>query len=86
MPNHVLLLGAGFSRNWGAPLSAEVADSLLQEVGDDAQLQSLLKQHSKNFENALSEVQRQYLHRRHPPRQSSDLIACKALLQPCSNG
>jgi len=61
MPNHVLLLGAGFSRNWGAPLAAEVANSLLQEVGDDAHLQALLRHHSKNFESALSEVQLQYL-------------------------
>jgi hypothetical protein len=62
MPNHVLLLGAGFSSNWGGPLAAEVANSLLQEVGGDAHLQALLREHSKNFENALSEVQRQYLH------------------------
>ncbi len=62
MPNHVLLLGAGFSRNWGAPLAAEVANSLLEEVGNDGPSQNLLRQHSKNFENALSEVQRQYLH------------------------
>jgi hypothetical protein len=61
MPNHVLLLGAGFSHNWGAPLAGEVADSLLQVVGDDAHLQALLKQHARNFENALSEVQRQFV-------------------------
>jgi len=61
MPKHVLLLGAGFSRNWGAPLAAEVANSLLEEIGNDGPLQTLLRQHSKNFENALSEVQRQYL-------------------------
>lgn len=62
MPNHVLLLGAGFSRNWNAPLAAEIANSLLEQVGGDAHLQSLLRRHSKNFENALSEVQRDYLH------------------------
>jgi hypothetical protein len=62
MPNYVLLLGAGFSRNWDAPLAAEVANSLLQEVTDDAHLQALLRRHSRNFENALSEVQREYLH------------------------
>jgi hypothetical protein len=62
MPNHVLLLGAGFSRNWDAPLAAEVANALLQEVGNDGQLQTLLRQHSKNFENALSDVQQEYLH------------------------
>jgi hypothetical protein len=62
MPNHVLLLGAGFSRNWNAPLAAEVANSLLEEVRVDAHLQALLQRHSKNFETALSEVQRDYLH------------------------
>jgi hypothetical protein len=62
MPNHVLLLGAGFSRNWGAPLAAEVANSLLEQVGNDGHLQALLTRHSKNFENALSEAQRDYLH------------------------
>ena len=62
MPDHVLLLGAGFSRNWNAPLAAEVANSLLEQVGGDAHLQTLLRRHSKNFENALSEVQRDYLH------------------------
>jgi hypothetical protein len=62
MPNHVLLLGAGFSRNWNAPLAAEVTNSLLEQVGGDGHLQALLRRHPKNFENALSEVQRDYLH------------------------
>ena len=59
--NHVLLLGAGFSHNWNAPLASEVANSLLQEVGSDAELQRLLTQHGRNFENALSEVQRGFI-------------------------
>lgn len=59
--NHILLLGAGFSHNWNAPLANEVANSLLQEVGGDAYLQRLLTQHGRNFENALSEVQRDYI-------------------------
>jgi hypothetical protein len=40
MPNHVLLLGAGFSRNWHAPLAAEVANSLLLQLEGDAHLQA----------------------------------------------
>jgi hypothetical protein len=68
MPSsHILLLGAGFSRNWGAPLAGEVAGNLLQAIGSDAQLQALLKQHDKNFENALSEIQRQYLQSQNLP-------------------
>jgi hypothetical protein len=62
MPNHVLLLGAGFSRNWNAPLASEVTISLLEQVGGDAYLRALLRRHSNNFENALSEVQRDHLH------------------------
>jgi hypothetical protein len=46
----------------GCPLAAEVANSLLGDLADDAHLQALLRQHSPNFENALSEVQREYLH------------------------
>jgi hypothetical protein len=62
MPDtHILLLGAGFSRNWNAPLAGEVASSLLQAVGGDPYLQELLKRYEKNFENALSEVQREFL-------------------------
>ncbi|MGO9011146.1 MAG: SIR2 family protein [Bryobacteraceae bacterium] len=55
--NTVVLLGAGFSRNWGAPLASEVASSLLQQVGDDHYLRKLLTKHEKNFEDALSEIQ-----------------------------
>jgi hypothetical protein len=62
MPHHVLLLGAGFSRNWNAPLVAKVANSLLEQVGGDAHLQAVLRRRSNNFENALSEVQQEYLH------------------------
>jgi hypothetical protein len=58
---NILLIGARFSRNWNAPLASEVASSLLQAVGSDPDLQALLKQHEKNFENARSEIQRQYL-------------------------
>jgi hypothetical protein len=57
---NILLLGAGFSYNWGGPLASEIAASLLSRVGSDPELQRLLKQHDKNFENALSQVQRDY--------------------------
>jgi hypothetical protein len=59
--SNLLLLGAGFSYNWDAPLAKEVADFLLQTVGGDPHLQALLKQDENNFENALSEVQRDYI-------------------------
>jgi hypothetical protein len=59
--NKILLLGAGFSHNWHAPLSREVANSLLQAVGNDARLQEVLKRYEKNFESALSEIQRDFI-------------------------
>jgi hypothetical protein len=60
MANNVILLGAGFSRNWGAPLAREVAGSLIQSVGDEGYLEALLRRHDENFETALTEVQQDY--------------------------
>jgi hypothetical protein len=57
----ILLLGAGFSHNWNAPLASEVANSLLQAVGDDAHLQEVLKRYERNYESALSDIQREYI-------------------------
>lgn len=41
---HYLLIGAGFSRNWGVPLSEEITGSLLGKLHDDAQLANTLRQ------------------------------------------
>ena len=58
---HILLLGAGFSRNWGGLLADEVFDYLIgqDEVAQDGYLKSLLWNHrtTGGFENALAEVQ-----------------------------
>jgi hypothetical protein len=59
--NHLLLLGAGFSRNWNAPLAGEVSSSLVQRFGNDPYIRQLLTDYGKNFENALSQIQREYL-------------------------
>jgi hypothetical protein len=40
----MLLLGAGFSRNWGAPLSEEINGSLLSELHDDSRLAQQLRE------------------------------------------
>ena len=40
---HYLLLGAGFTRNWGGPLSEEITGSLLGELHDDAELAGALR-------------------------------------------
>ena len=48
---YILLLGAGFSRNWGAPLANEITGSLLGELHDDAVLVQRLR--SGPFEDAF---------------------------------
>ena len=64
--NHILLLGAGFSRNWGGQLAAEVFDYLigLPEIRGDEYLRSILWRNKTfwGFENALAEVQVAYIH------------------------
>jgi hypothetical protein len=49
---HYLLIGAGFSRNWGGPLSDEVTGSLLGELHDDIALASALRRGP--FEDAFA--------------------------------
>jgi len=52
---HYLLIGAGFSRNWGGPLSEEVTGSLLGELSDDAEITSALRRGP--FEDAFQGFQ-----------------------------
>jgi SIR2-like domain len=58
---YILLLGAGFSRNWGGLLSNEVFEFLIgqKEIAGNSDLKNLLWKHSANgdFENALAEIQ-----------------------------
>lgn len=59
---HLLLLGAGFSRNWGGWLASEAFEYLLgcPEVLREAHLRDLLWKHqesSDGFEGALEELQ-----------------------------
>lgn len=54
--SHILLLGAGFSRNWGAPLASEVTGSLLGALHDDAELARRLRRGP--FEDAFAGFQR----------------------------
>ncbi|MBJ7544749.1 SIR2 family protein [Rhodomicrobium udaipurense] len=62
---HLLLLGAGFSRNWGGWLASEVFEYLLgiPEISDCPKLRSLLwstKLKGRGFEGALADMQAQY--------------------------
>lgn len=51
-----LLLGAGFSRNWGAPLAKEFTGSLLGDLHDDDVIAKALRENN-NFEAVLGELQ-----------------------------
>src|SRR5262245_53436534 len=68
MPNYLLLLGAGFSRNWGGWLASEAFEYLLgsPEIAHDACLRNLLWLHQPRggFEAALAEMQAEYQLRR----------------------
>jgi hypothetical protein len=62
--NVIILLGAGFSRNWGGLLAQEVFDHLIgvPEIRRHERLTELLWQHQSagGFEDAVAEVQRDY--------------------------
>jgi hypothetical protein len=74
---HLLLLGAGFSRNWGGWLASEVFEFLLgcHEVATDRELLDLLwayKIKGEGFENALAYLQDRF--QRKQDARSSDLL------------
>ncbi len=55
---HILLLGAGFSRNWDGWLASEITGDLAGRLADDPHLSSVLR--TGGFEDALSVVQTEY--------------------------
>ncbi|MGY9005150.1 MAG: SIR2 family protein [Alphaproteobacteria bacterium] len=60
MPKKILLLGAGFSRNWGGWLASEAFEYLLGCPEIDSSNRDLLFKYKNNggFEGALSELQK----------------------------
>jgi hypothetical protein len=52
MANVILLLGAGFSKNWNGPLATEVTAHLMSLLQNDAYVCDLLNR--MNFEDVLS--------------------------------
>ena len=80
MPNAILLLGAGFSKNWNGLIATEVTADLMSRLLGDADLLKLL--HMKNFEDALSKLQEDFLllGRSKNPVQEARLIAFEAAL------
>ena len=65
--NCILLLGAGFSRNWGGRLATEVRAELQSVLRTDQYLARLVQQ--RDFETALSIVQGEYDQRKSPETQ-----------------
>jgi len=57
--NHLLLLGAGFSRNWGGWLAAEADEYLLGHSAIDKTVRDVLWHHRRRggFEGALAQLQ-----------------------------
>lgn len=60
----VLLLGAGFSRNWGGWLASEVMGELCGRLADDGYLLQLLRK-TPNFETVYGQVRQEAT--RNPP-------------------
>jgi hypothetical protein len=50
--SHILLTGAGFTRNWGGWLAKELEGDLLARLAKDRELRKLV-QESANYEEAL---------------------------------
>src|ERR1019366_5846801 len=63
--SHILLVGAGFSRNWGGWLASEAFEYLVgcPEISSNPLLLELLWRHQPTggFENALAEVQADFI-------------------------
>ena len=59
---NILLLGAGFSKNWGAPVTSEFFHALIAdpEVRANQHIRTLLWEHRSNFEEALAGLQEAY--------------------------
>ena len=53
---HVVLLGAGFSRNWGGWLAPEVLGELLNRLSGDRDIYLRLRR-TRNFEETLADLQ-----------------------------
>ena len=73
---HILLIGAGFSRNWGGWLADEAFEYLLgaPEIAANKSLAPLLWKHHGHggFEDALAQLQRAYM--LNPQANRNDLI------------
>jgi hypothetical protein len=69
---HVLLLGAGFTRNWGGWLASELVGDLLGRVAGDPELHLMLQASRGDFEGVLGVVQQE--HSRDPSARNKDRV------------
>ncbi len=79
---NILLLGAGFSKNWGAPITSEFFQVLIAnpEVRANQRIHTLLWQNRSNFENALAQLQSNF--RQNPQMNREPLLFMQqAMLQ-----
>src|SRR5262245_7570929 len=60
--NFIVLLAAGFTRNWGGYLAADIPGKLMSSMFFDDELRRLLEKHrtAGGFEAALDEVQQDF--------------------------
>lgn len=66
-PKRLLLLGAGFSYNWGGPLASEMLPRLLASRAVDTQMRTLMLQHRhRGFEHILGLLQADQAHKGEP--------------------
>ncbi|WP_343618920.1 SIR2 family protein [Ralstonia sp.] len=71
---HLLLLGAGFTRNWDGWLAGELADDLIGRLADNRDLCKRLTD-NPNFEEVLGELQREWRqHQQAAHRERLDLM------------
>ncbi len=68
---NILLLGAGFSKNWGAPVTSEFFHALIAdtEVRGNQRIHDLLWSRRTNFEDALAGLQEAYAQNREANRE-----------------
>jgi hypothetical protein len=78
---NILLLGAGFSANWGAPVTSGVFNALIAhpEVRGNRAIHDLLWQNRGNFEKALAALQENFRH--DPQRQKAPLLLLQRGIQ-----
>lgn len=66
---HLLLLGAGFTRNWGGWLAGELADDLIGRLADDRDLCKRLTD-NPNFEEVLGDLQQEWSRNQQPAQRA----------------